>query len=382
MPLNRRHVSVALGSLPLLGLAARAEDGVTGSQILIGQSITLQGGKDDYGNAVLAGVQAYFQASNKAGGVHGRRLLLKTLDDDAKPDLADSNSRQLVVQDKVFLLFGSVEGGPSTAVMKVAVEYNVPFFGPMAGSPNLRRPHQPLVFPVRAEHLEEFTALLANAQKTGVTRVAFLRSDSETGLMHLANVRRLCTELGMAPPLDLPFRPDVTDAQIEVLARQIGTANSQVVINHGGVGIYERLIRKAQALKVRATFNGVNSGSTQLVRRLGEASRGMVFAQVVPSPWERKSAITREYQEVFVREKPGQDFSYGSLEGFMTAKALVAALRLAGPKPTREGFVRALEAAPSLELSERLRAVYKPGDHPGLTAVDLAIVTHDLKFRH
>ena len=108
----------------------------------------------------------------------------------------------------------------------------------------------------------------------------------------------------------------------------------------------------------------------------------MVFAQVVPSPWERKSAITREYQEVFVREKPGQDFSYGSLEGFMTAKALVAALRLAGPKPTREGFVRALEAAPSLELSERLRAVYKPGDHPGLTAVDLAIVTHDLKFRH
>lgn len=31
--------------------------------------------------------------------------------------------------------------------------------------------------------------------------------------------------------------------------------------------------------------------------------------------------------------------SYGSLEGYLTAKALVAALRLAGPNPTREGLV-------------------------------------------
>lgn len=382
MQYTRRQATAALAAAALIPAISRADDGVAAKEILIGQSITLRGGKDEYGTAVLAGVRAYLQWANRAGGVHGRQVLLKTLDDDAKPAQAEANARQLVTQDKVFLLFGSIEGGPSTAVMKVAVDLKVPFFGPMAGSPGLRRPHQPLVFPVRAEHLEEFRALLEHARKTGATRVAFVRSDSETGAQHLANVQRLCRDLGLAEPLDLAFKPEITDAQIDEMLARMNAAATQVALNHGSAGMYERLIRRAQARQMRVAFMGVNSGSSQLARHLGDGAHGMVFSQVVPSPWERKSAITREYQDVFAKEQPGQAFSYGSLEGFMTAKALFLALRLAGARPTREGFVRALEAAPGLDLGDKLRAVYKPGEHAGLTVVDLAIVTHDLKFRH
>ena len=56
---------------------------------------------------------------------------------------------------------------------------------------------------------------------------------------------------------------------------------------------------------------------------LGPLAQGMVFAQVVPSPWERKHAISREYQEAMAKGRPGMALSYGSLEGFLTAKALV-----------------------------------------------------------
>jgi branched-chain amino acid transport system substrate-binding protein len=360
---------------------ALAADGVTPRQILIGQNITLQGGKNDYGTAVQDGIQVYLQTINARGGVNGRQIVLKTLDDDNQTSRAEAHARQLVEKDKVFILFGSIEGGPSTAVMKAAVDLKVPFFGPMAGSPTLRRPHQPLVFPVRAEHREEFRALMDYAKKTGGSRVAFVRSDSETGLQHLDNVKLLCKELGMALAVDLPFKSDITDAQIAQMAQRLGAANAHVVINHGGVGVYERLIRQARAQGVRTTFSGVNSGSTQLARHLGELAHGMVFAQVVPSPWERKTAITREYQEEFARLRPGQEFSYGSLEGYLTAKALVAALRLAGPEPTRESFVRGLHQAGSLDHNG-LRASYQPGSHTGMTLVDLAIVTREGKFRH
>lgn len=378
-----QHVSAFLSAcLLLLSPAAGAVDGVTPKQILIGQTITLQAGKNDYGTAVLAGVQVFLEAANKQGGVHGRTIVLKTLDDDNRTDRAEANARQLLTQDKAFLLFGSIEGGPSTAVMKVAVESNVPFFGPMAGAPALRRPHQPLVFPVRAEHLEEFRALLDYARRTGNTRVAFVRSDSETGLQHLANVKRLCSEIGLELVLDLPFKSETTDAQVDDMAARISASNAQVVLNHGSPAMYERLVRKAQALRVRAGFSAVNSGSAQLARRLGEQARGMVFSQVVPSPWERKSQITREYQDEFARQRPGQEFSYGSLEGYLTAKALVMALRLAGPNPTREGFVRNLHKAGGLDLGGGLRARYQPGDHAGLTLIDLAIVTREGKFQH
>jgi branched-chain amino acid transport system substrate-binding protein len=95
----------------------------------------------------------------------------------------------------------------------------------------------------------------------------------------------------------------------------------------------------------------VNSGATQTGgQHLGPLAQGMVVAQVVPSPWERKTAIAREYQDDFKQRHPGKAFSYGSLEGYITAKALVAALRLAGPQPTRESFLAGLSNA-SLDLN-------------------------------
>jgi branched-chain amino acid transport system substrate-binding protein len=366
----------------LIASPAFAADGVTGGQILIGQSITLKGGKNEYGSAVLAGVQTYFQAVNARGGVYGRAIVLKVLDDEDRPAQAEANARRLATQDKVFLLFGPIEGSPSTAVMKVAIETGVPLFGPMAGSPAFRRPHQPLVFPVRAGHQEEFRELLAYAAKTGVTKAAFVRTDSEVGRLHLENYTRICRELGLQMVADLSYKPDVSDEELGQMAARIGSSGAQVVVNHGGIGVYERLIRKARATQVKASFSAVNSGSAQLARHLDELAHGMMFAQVVPSPWERKSAITREYQEEFKRQRPDHDFSYGSLEGYITAKALVAALRLAGPKPTRESFIKAVESAGTLPLADGLRASYQPGNHEGLSLVTLAIYTREGRFMH
>lgn len=367
---------IFLGTSP-----AGAENGVTPKQILVGQSITLQGGKNDYGVAVQEGIAAYLNAVNSQGGVGGRLVVVKTLDDDNSSATAETNARALVEQHKVFMLFGSIEGGPSTAVMKAAVDLNVPFLGPMAGAPTLRRPHQPLVFPVRAEHRDEFKMLMDYTKSTGGNRVAFVRSDSDAGLQHLENVKLLCKELGLELVLDLPFKSDINDAQIEAMARQIGNAKPHLVFNHGGIGVYERLIRKARAQGVQTNFSGVNSGSTQLAKHLGDLARGMVFSQVLPSPWERKTALVREYQERFATYKPEKDFSYGSLEGYLTAKVLVAALRLAGPNPTRESLVKGLDAAGNIDVNG-LQIRYQEGNHAGMSLVDLSIVTRDGKFLH
>ncbi len=371
---------VSAGVLCQASVWAQAADGVSARQVLIGQNITLQGGKNSYGVAVLDGVQTYIQATNAAGGVHGRDVQIKLMDDNNKSDLAEANARQLVTQDRVFMLFGSIEGGPSTAVMKVAVDLKVPFFGPMAGPPTLRRPHQPLVFPVRAEHREEFRALMTYAKQTGVQRVAFMRADSDGGLQHLANVKTIAQELGLQVVADLPFKSDTSDEQLTAMAKQLGERGAQVVFNHGGIGVYEKLIRHARAQGLGTQFWAVNSGSAQLVKQLGNLAQGMVFAQVVPSPWERKRAITREYQEAFAKANPGKEFSYGSLEGYMTAKALVAALKNAGPKLTRESFVAALGEA-SIDLGG-VSAKYDKGEHTGVSLVDLAIVGRDGRFKH
>jgi len=377
--ITRWLIPVAMATL-LLGTSVHAQDGVSPRQILIGQTLTLQGGKNEYGVAVLEGVKTYLDQVNRQGGVLGREVVVTVLDDDNKSSQAETNAHQLVSQGKAFLLFGSIEGGPSTAVMKAALELNVPFFGPMAGSPTLRTPHQPSVFPVRAEHKAEFRALLAHARSLGVQRVAFFRSDSETGQQHLDNVTRLSQELGLNLVADLPFKSDVSDAGIDALVAQMARSQAQMVFNHGGIGVYEKLIQKARAQGLKTSFYGVNSGSTQLANRLKDLAHGMIFAQVMPSPWERKTAVTRAYQDAFSKAYPGKPFSYGSLEGYVTARALVEALKLAGPKPTRASFVAGLRNT-SLNI-EGLRVSYSDKAHTGLSLVDLAIVTREGTFRH
>lgn len=369
-----RHLAWAL----CLGASTLfAEPGVTDKTLTIGQTIALEQGRNAYGVAALQGVRLYIDKINGEGGVNGRKLVLRTLDDENKATNAAANARQLLA-DGAFILFGSIEGGPSTAVAEVAAENKVPFFGPMAGSPTLRRPHQAYVFPVRAEHREEFRALMTWGKTTGMTTVGFLRADTEVGRTHLDNVRLIADELGLKVVLDLPFKGDVSDAQLDQMVGAIGQAKPDLIFNHGSSGLYQRLVAKAKGVGLGTAFMGVNSGSTQIAAKLGPAAHGMVFAQVVPNPRDQRQPIVREFLATARKAQTAGDLSYGELEGYLTTKALVMALKATGGNPTREGFMRTLEAS-RFDLGG-IAVRWKAGDHEGARFVDLSIVGKNGKF--
>lgn len=366
---------LALGLLS--SLAGAAETGVNEKTIVIGQSISLEQGRNAYGSAAARGAKLYFDKINGEGGVHGRKIALRVLDDESKGPNAAANARQLVA-DGAFMLFGSVEGGPSTAIADVANELKVPFFGPMAGSPGLRRPHQPYVFPVRAEHREEFRALLNWGKTIGISSVAVFRADTPVGKVHLDNVRLIAGELGLKVALDLPFKGDVSDAQLDLMVKSIADTRPDMVLNHGSAGLYQRLVAKARDAGLRTSFMGVNSGSTQIAEKLGALAHGMVFAQVVPNPRDRKHPITREFQDAARKAKSTDDYSYGEIEGYLTAKALVMALRANGPNLTRDSLIKTLESA-RYDLGG-IQVRWTPGDHEGSRFVDLSIVGKGGRF--
>lgn len=377
---------LSVGSICLLVLVAltssraspAAEVGVSDDAIVVGQSIALQGGRNAYGVAAANGSALYFDDINAAGGVHGRRIAYRVVDDDNSAATAERNAKALI-DEGAFILFGSIEGGPSVAVMQVASTMKVPFFGPMAGSPTLRRPHQPHVFPVRAEHRDEFRALMEWGRLTGLKSVAFLHSDSDVGRGHLDNVKMIADELGMPLKLTLALTGDSNDAQLDAMVKEIAANAPDMMLNHGSSGVYQRLIAKARAAGLKTHFMGVNSGSTQIADGLGPLAHGMVFAQIVPNPRERKHQISREYHDALARRGiANPDYSYGALEGFMTAKALVVALEAAGPALTRSSFIKALESTQYDLGGVTMR--FAPGDHEGSRFVDLSIVARDGRF--
>jgi branched-chain amino acid transport system substrate-binding protein len=103
----------------------------------------------------------------------------------------------------------------------------------------------------------------------------------------------------------------------------------------------------------------------------------------VPSPTERKHAISREYQAAMAKGRPGVALSYGGLEGFLTAKALVMALQASGKELTRANFVGAIERS-SFDLGglAGLAARYTNQSHEGSRFVDLSMYSREDRFIH
>ena len=100
----------------------------------------------------------------------------------------------------------------------------------------------------------------------------------------------------------------------------------------------------------------------------------------MPNPLERKHADVREYQEAMKLAGLESELSYGSLEGYLTAKTLVMALRATGRDLSRAAFIRTLESL-RVEVAG-MTVQYQPGNHAGSTFVDLAIVGRDGRFVH
>ena len=364
------------------GISVAAPDaptGVTASQITIGQTISHGENANPYAAAASMGIRLYIDKTNTTGGVGGRKIVLKVLDDQSKRDRAEANARSLV-KEGVFLLFAPMSDGPAEAVAQVAQQAGTVLFAPLAGSPALTQPSKDLVFPVRAAHRVEFAKLLSYAQTVGLSRIAFLRADNEIGKAHTENMRAEARKAGRELVAELTYKEGYSDSQIDALVIKAKESNAQVIINDGSPRMYERFILRSKAVSFTPQFFAVNSGSSEIATRLGRDARGVVFSQITPSPENGRVALVREFQTAWRAAHPRVPMSHGALEGYMSAKALVIGLQRASDNLTKENFISKLHAK-GIDLGG-LDLIFAPGKQVGMRYVDLSFVRGDGKFSY
>ena len=117
----------------------------------------------------------------------------------------------------------------------------------------------------------------------------------------------------------------------------------------------------------------VGTSALQAALRSNEAS-GIGVAQVVPFPWNERVPVVKDYQRLMRRQQGKAQFGFTSLEGFLAAKMTVEGLRRAGPAPTRQRFVAALESMRNVDLGG-YRVQLGPQDHNGSTYVELTFLS-------
>ena len=101
---------------------------------MIGQTVGITGQIAGPVKEMMAGANAYFSAANKAGGVYGRKIELRSLDDKFDPALAASNAEILIKKKHVLALLQSRGTRHTEAILPLLAVNRLPLIAPSSGA--------------------------------------------------------------------------------------------------------------------------------------------------------------------------------------------------------------------------------------------------------
>ena len=369
-------------------------------EIVLGVSAAFSGPSRALGTELYRGSMAYFNHVNDNGGVNGRRLTLRLLDDGYQPDPCVANTIELLQDDSVFLLFNYV-GTPTVTralpVLKKFRDQQVYLFFPFTGAePQREPPYGEFAFNLRASYRQETAGLVENFLAIGRRRVAVFYQNDAYGRSGWAGVREALAARGEVIAGEATYtRGTQFDSsmrrQVEILERR----SPDAIICIGAYAACGAFARDAEELGLHVPVANVSFvGSENLLALMSEGrtdtashTRWLVNSQVVPSYANVSLAAVREYHELMERYDPpppspdrvariveGEEYetvprSFVSLEGFINAKLIAEIIRRMGDDPRRSGIEEAVFQVRDYDLGVGERVRFGPARRQGLQRV-------------
>jgi branched-chain amino acid transport system substrate-binding protein len=99
----------------------------------------MTGEQATFGASTDNAVRLAIEEKNAAGGVKGKKIAVKTLDDQGKPEEAAVAATRLITEDKVALIIGEVASSRSLAMAPIADQHKVPMISPASTNPRVTK---------------------------------------------------------------------------------------------------------------------------------------------------------------------------------------------------------------------------------------------------
>jgi ABC-type branched-subunit amino acid transport system substrate-binding protein len=360
------------------GAAPAADPGIGNDVVVLGQSAALTGPASSLGVEMREGALAYFSRINAAGGVHGRKIELHSLDDGYEPDRTAANTRKLIDEERVFMLFGYVGTPTSQAALPIFTAAKVPFFGAFTGAELLRTPLNRYVFNMRASYYDETETMVNHLVTSGKRNIAVFYQNDAFGKAGLTGVELAMKRRGLAISATGTVERNTTEVAAAV--KSIGAAKPDAIIMVSAYRSCGEFVRQAKKAGMHADFLNVSFvGAKALATDLGSDGYGVVVAQVVPFPWGANTPVVRDYHKAMASVNPQSALSFTSLEGYLAAKTLSEALRRVGRDLSREKLIAELERMREYDLGGFVVG-FSPSNHNGSKFVDLTMIGKEGRF--
>ena len=350
-----------------------------GQDIVIGQSVPLSGSNADIGRDMRDGALAVFAKVNAKNEL-GRRITLTTLDNANNRQRAAENTQQLLGQHAALALFGYNSATNSIDAVAQATQNNMLFFAPFSGAAGIR--NSPNVYTVRASYREEALKIIEAKRGIGADKAVILHYDDEVGRSNYDSVAATFVELGAAKPKGVAIKRGAAmdaaavDALLKDAPHYVLATTQFSAVND----LFKAASTRGTPVPV-AALSFVNPD--ELAESVGVDARGTVVAQVIPSPRASSQVsvpVVRECAEA-LSALNGAKLNYTSLESCIAAKALLAALKKAGPKVTRESLLQTMGSLGRLDLGGFMLS-FSPTQRQGSQWVELTILARGNRFVH
>ncbi|MGC2075157.1 MAG: ABC transporter substrate-binding protein, partial [Xanthobacteraceae bacterium] len=355
--------------------------GVTASEIRFGISAPFTGPAKELGQNMKLGVEAAFGVANAKGGVYGRQLRLTAADDGYEPTRTAATMPELYEKDQVFGLIGNV-GTPTAAVaLPYALDRKMLFFGAFTGAGLLRNvPPDRYVFNYRASYAEETAAVvdyLVKVRRLLPEQIAVFAQQDAYGDAGFAGVEKAIRSLrggNPSPILRLNYQRNTVDVDNAVAQlQQKRRVPIKAVIMVPTYRAAARFIEKTRDLYPDMIYTSVSFvGSTALADELmllgKKYATGVIVTQVVPAV-DGYSSLVLDYKSALAKYSPGEAPDYVSLEGYVDANVLIAALQRNGAQLDTEKLVGTLENLHDLDIGLGTPVTFSRSDHQGVHKV-------------
>jgi branched-chain amino acid transport system substrate-binding protein len=370
------------------GALQASAPGVTAMTITIGSHQPLTGIAAPGYDEIAPASNAYFQYVNAHGGVYGRKIVYKYLNDQYNSSITTTDVRQLILQDRVFGIFNGLGTPTHLAVAPFINTEKVPDLFVASGCACWNATSSlPETFGWQINYIREGKILGSYiASHFKGKKIAYFYQNDEFGQ---DGVKGLSYEIPAAQVVAKePYNVAASNpaGEVATLTAALKASNAQVVVAFA-VPAFMALLRLSElSLGYSPTLVSSDVGSDPITlsgllnsfaKKSGSFGTGLIQGIITDSYLPSLGSSTDSWIQLFTKIHdqyiPKLPMDGNVLYGMSVAYTFVQALFKAGRNPTRQDLVNAVNGGLPQGVSVAPYA-YSSTDHDGITGAYMAEV--------
>ncbi|MEH2541519.1 MULTISPECIES: ABC transporter substrate-binding protein [unclassified Bradyrhizobium] len=357
---------LATASLLLAGAlfgsgALAAEQGITDTEIVIGDVEPLTGPPALLGVAASIGHKIAIAEANNAGGINGRKIKYVLEDDGYVTARTIQGVKKVIDVDKAFALLGISGSGQSIAVMPVLEKAGIPTVIDVAPVKFLWEPPRKNVFVV-GQSYEEGIIHLVNylADKNPGKKWGLITQDDDYGI----TVRDGFDTVVKAKKLNVVYSGNYKKGQQDFSSDmlQLKGSGADVFLAGGIIAENIAMMKELEKLNVKPVTGIFWPGRVEPVLKLmGPAGDGIYAVDYVEPFASAAGKAFLEKAKPLVSENEFKGINRYTMTGYAAAKVLIAAIERCGKQPTWACTIAELEKTKNVETGVMAPISFGPG---------------------